>query len=428
MKRKRNKNNKNHLKNKSLGSKIYNVFFDDDDNNFNNVPKNTFSILEVIIITLISILFGIIIGYVITFTHSSYSILNSNPKLKEIINTYDNILENYYEDIDEGDLADSAVKGMISSLDDPYSSYMDLDLTSDFNRTVDGSFVGIGVTIKYENDFNIIIEVNEDGPADKAGLKVGDIIVNVDGNDVSGMNGSQLSDLICGEAGTKVNVTVKRNDKEKSITVTRSVVELDVVSSDVIDYNGESVGYINIDVFSANSYAQFKSALSDLEDKNISSLVIDVRGNPGGHLDQVSKILSLFFNKKTILYQVQSKNSIDKIKSLSNVSRKYPVAVLINNASASASEVLASCFQDNYKKAIVVGTTSYGKGTVQKSQSLVSGSSIKFTTQKWLTSKGEWLNGVGVKPEIEIEQSLEYVNNPSYDTDAQLQEALRKIK
>ena len=156
-------------------------------------------------------------------------------------------------------------------------------------------------------------------------------------------------------------------------------------------------------------------------------MILDVRDNPGGHLLQTKQILSMFFSKKTVLFQIESKQKKQKVKSLSDEVRDYPVAVLINSSSASASEVVASCFQDNYKDALIVGITSYGKGTVQQSQSLKNGTSIKYTTQKWLTSKGKWLNNTGVTPDVEVQLSESYYQNPVHEEDNQLQEAIQRI-
>lgn len=396
----------------------------------NNITSDIsrFSIYEVIVIVLVSILFGIIIGYVVTFTHSSFSSVNNNPKLKELINVYDYIVDEYYDDVDEDKLIDIAVNAMIDSLDDEHSQFIDSSVSSDFNEIVDGAFVGIGATVKIEDDNNIIVDINEDGPAYAAGLRIGDIIINIDGNDTYGMSSTTLSSLIKGIEGSNVNITVNRDGEEINYNVVRSIVEIDVVTGDIIEYDDNKVGLIKINVFSANSYLQFSKVLNDLEGSGIDSLVIDVRGNPGGHLNQVTDILSLFFNKKTILYQIQTKNKVEKVKSKTKDYREYPVAVLINSSSASASEILASCFKDNYKNSIIVGTNSYGKGSIQKSKSLISGSTIKYTTEKWLTSKGKSIDKNGIIPDVIIEQNDDFFEDNNYENDLQLQEALKNIK
>lgn len=384
--------------------------------------KSSFNILEVIVIIFVSIIFGIIVGYIITYTRNS-----SDEDLSEIITTYNDIVDDYYDKVDKKKLSDAAIKGMIDSLEDPHSIFMDSDTATDFNETVDGSFVGIGVTVKFEDEYNTVIAVEKDGPAYKAGINVDDIILAVDDVDVKGIFGDELAKLIRGEAKSKVNILIKRGEEEKKFTVKRDIIEIKSVTGKYFDYNEKNVGYIDISSFASNTAVQFSKELKRLEKKEIEVLVIDVRGNPGGHLSQVREILSNFFDKKTILYQIQSKNSKKKIYSLSNEKRTYPVSILINGTSASASEILASAFQDNYEKAIVVGEKSYGKGSVQKSKSLSSGTSIKYTTQKWLTSKGKSINKKGVKPDLEVKQSDDYYNTPNFNTDNQLQEALKRL-
>lgn len=387
-----------------------------------DTDDNSFTIIEVVIIVLISILFGVVVGYLINYSKNDTT---KDANLSEIVSTYNNIVGTYYKRADKDKLSSAAIKGMVEALEDPYSNYMDTDDTVDFNESVDGSFVGIGVTIQQQEDeYNHIIDMFEDSPAAKAGLKVGDYFIKVDGKEVKGLSGTELSKLIKGKKGTKVVVVIKRGNKEKEITITRDVIELESVSSKMID----NIGYIRIDSFAANTYSQFYKQLNKLEDKKMKSLIIDVRSNPGGHLLQTKQILSLFFNSKTVLYQIESKNTKKKEYSYSNESRKYPVVVLIDSASASASEILASCFQDNYKKATIIGNTTYGKGTVQKTQTLSNGTTIKYTTDKWLTAKGKWLNEKGVKPDIEVNLTEEYANNPCDDTDTQLQEAIKVLK
>jgi len=385
----------------------------------------SFTILEVVLIIIIAILFGVIVGYFINYSRNDTT---KDSNLNEVVSTYNNIVNNYYGDIDKGKLADSAIKGMVESLDDPYSNYMDGSTANDFNESIDGSFTGIGVMIQNGEDYTTVIEVYDDAPAKKAGMQVGDVIIKVNGEDVKGMDGTALAKIIKGKKGTKVNITVKRNDEEISMDVKRDVVDLISVTDKIIEYEGKNIGYIRIDNFAANTYSQFYKSLKALENKKIDSLIIDVRSNPGGHLQQTKQILSLFFDSKTVLYQIKSKGKVEKVYSYSNESRKYPVAVLIDSASASASEILASCFKENYKKVFIIGNTTYGKGTVQKTQTLKDGTTIKYTTETWLTSKGKSINEVGVTPTVEVSLTEKFVENPCDDNDDQLKEALNKLK
>ena len=387
----------------------------------------SFTILEVVLIIFIALLFGVIVGYLINYSRND---VTKDSNLGEIVSTYNNIVNNYYGDIDKNELSEAAVKGMVESLNDPYSSYMEGKTAEEFNETIDGSFTGIGVLIqtKDEEDYTTVIEVYDDSPAKKSGMQVGDIIIKVNGEDVKGKTGSELATIIRGKKGTKVEITVKRGEEEKNLSLKRDVVDLISVTDKIIEYDGKNIGYIRIESFASNTYSQFYKSLKALESKKIDSLIIDVRSNPGGHLQQTKQILSLFFNSRTVLYRIKSKGKTEKVYSYSNESRKYPVAVLIDSASASASEILASCFKENYKKVYIVGNTTYGKGTVQKTQTLSNGTTIKYTTESWLTSKGKSINNVGVTPTVEVFLTEEYVNNPCDDTDSQLKEALNQLK
>lgn len=387
-----------------------------------------FSIFEVIIVTFISIIFGIIVGYILTYTSTPIKAIKSDPNLEEIISAYNTLKNNYYDDVDEVSLADNAIKGMVSSLNDSYSSFMDNKTAESFNESVDGFFVGIGVTIMYSDGYNQIIKVDDSGPGDKAGLKVNDIILSVDGNSVKGVYGEELTSLIKGKSGSKVKIMIKRGNVTKTVTVKRGIIEIENVTSHLLEENGKKIGYINVAVFASNTFKQFRKNLSRMEKKNAEALIIDLRDNPGGHLSQTRDILSMFFDKKTVLYELQNKNKVSKIYSSSNDTRNYPIVILVNGNSASASEVMASCFNDNYKNATIVGTKTYGKGTVQQTVKLSSGTSFKYTTEKWLTSKGKTVDGVGINPDINIELDQRYYSNPTYENDLQVQKAVEILK
>lgn len=402
------------------------------DNFFNNLEfdlenDSKFSIFEVVIIIFISIVFGIIVGYILTYTRSPLGSVKNNSKLSEIISTYNSIKDNYYKEIDDDTLVNAAVSGMIGSLDDKYSNYMDSSTTDSFNESVEGSFVGIGITIMFDGEYNKIIAVDDKGPSKKS-LKVDDLIVEVSGKDVKGVYGDDLRKLIRGKVGTTVKIKVLRNNKYLTFSIKRTNIEIETVKSNYFDVESKRIGYLDVDVISSNTYKQFNKNLKRLENKNIDSLILDLRDNPGGHLSQTREILSMFFNKKTVLYQLKDKNTKKKIYSFSSETRSYPIVILVNDGSASASEIITSCFMENYKNIRVVGTTTYGKGTVQQSRQLSTGTSIKYTVQEWLTSKGKSINEKGIKPDEELLMNSEYYSNPTYNTDNQLQKAIEILK
>lgn len=395
--------------------------------NFDLENDSKFSIFEVVIIIFISIVFGIIVGYVLTYTRSPLGSVKSNSKLSEIISTYNSIKNNYYKEIDDDTLVNAAVSGMIGSLDDKYSNYMDSITTDSFNESVEGSFVGIGITIMFDGEYNKIIAVDDKGPSKKS-LKVDDLIVEVSGKDVRGIYGDDLRKLIRGKVGTTIKIKVLRNNKYLTFSIKRTNIEIKTVKSNYFDVENKKIGYLDVDVISSNTYKQFNKNLKRLENKNIDSLIIDLRDNPGGHLSQTKEILSMFFNKKTVLYQLKDKDTKKKIYSSSNETRSYPIVILVNDGSASASEIITSCFMENYNNIKVVGTTTYGKGTVQQSHQLSTGTSIKYTVQEWLTSRGKSINEKGIKPDEELLMNSEYYSNPTYNTDNQLQKAIEILK
>ena len=371
---------------------------------------NGFNTVEVIVIILISILFGVVVGCVLSSTRTFGTIVSD--EVNEIVSTYDSILENYYEDVDPSELADAAVSGMIGILDDPYSVYMNSDDTDSFLENVNGSFVGIGVTVLWSDNTFRVVEIIDESPADVAGLKIDDFITKVDSKDVTNLNIDELSSLMKGKAGSKVNISVLRGQEELTFNIKRKLVEIPSVKSDIFE---DKIGYISIDSFSATTSDQFSKSLKNLENSNINSLIIDVRDNPGGKLGQVNKILDMFMAKKTVLYKIETKGKAKDIYADNSDKRDIPVVVLVNHESASASEILASSFQDNYKNATIVGSVTYGKGTIQKAVELSSGASIKYTTQKWLTPKGKWINEVGIIPDEVINQSDNYLSNASFE-------------
>lgn len=392
---------KKKTKKKKKNSKKNFSFFQDLSNHFE--LDSNFTLFEVIIIILISVIFGVIIGYLLTYGNSNLRRVRSDSNLGEIVGTYNNIIDNYYGKLDKDKLSTYAIKGMISSLDDPYSSFMDKNSTDSFNESVDGEYVGIGVTVEYHDEYNHILSVTKDGPAFKAGIQQGDTLLSIDGQDCHNMLPDKLRSLVDGEVGTITSLQILRGEDILTFSVKRNVIEVHNVIYDVIEKDKIKIGYIKINLFSSNSYDQFEEALQSLEKKKIKRLIIDVRDNPGGHLAQVSKVLSLFFDKKTVLYQIETKGSKKKIYSTTDEKRTYPIVVFINGETASAAEVMAACFQDNYKDATIIGTNSYGKANVQKSLSLSTGTSIKFTIEKWLSPKGKSVSGKGITPDERVE-------------------------
>ena len=389
--------------------------------------KELYTSKEVIIVMIFSIGIGILMcfGGISIITGKNY--LAVTKDLKKVVDTYYAIVDNYYGELDRDKLIDGAVEGMISSVGDTFTSYSDTDSTSSFDETINGSYEGIGCTVATLEDGTIsVIDMFEDSPSYKAGLKVGDIILKVDGESYEGKNSNDISNYIKNSGKSKIVLTVKRNNEEKDISINLSKVEIPHVSGKVIEQDSKKIGYIKISLFASNSYKQFKNKLDELEKSNIDDLIIDVRDNNGGYLSSVTDICNLFLDKGKVIYQLEDSKGKVKKKDTTKEKRKYDIVVLINGGSASASEILASAIKESYGGDIV-GTNSYGKGTVQQTKKLLDGSMIKYTTQKWLTPDGNSINGVGVTPTKVVELNEEYFNNPTTENDNQLQEAIKLI-
>ena len=388
------------------------------------IKKEGFSYPEMVIIMIIAILFGFLIGNVVSITKKETTNSSVPSELKEFVDTYNDIVNNYYDKVNKEELIDAGIKGMINYLDDPYATYFDGTSSTNFNQTLEGNYEGIGIEVTLDNKKVKITKVFADTPAKKAGIKVGDYITKVNAESVEGKSLSDVVSLIKNAKNKEVEITITRDNQEKAMKVTRTTVDMPYTSSKVYEEKGKKIGYLKIEMFSNNITKQVKKELESLKKKNIDKLVIDVRDNPGGYLTQVTEILSLFMTKKDVIYQLQTKNNKEKVYSTSSkATYNYPVVVLINENSASASEILASAFKETYN-AEIVGVNSYGKGTVQKTGDLNNGDTIKYTVQKWLTPKGNWINEKGVTPTKEVKLELKENETLTEDNDNQLKAAI----
>ncbi len=388
--------------------------------------KVGFSFSEVIIIMIIAIMFGFLLGNIINFTVVDKK---SNDKdLKELVSTYNNIIDNYYKDVNKEELIDAGIQGMINYLDDPYATYFSDDASKKFNDELSGTYEGIGIQIKLDGDKVVITDVFDDSPAKDVGLKKNDIILKIDDNSVNGKTLNEVVSMISiKNSKSKVKVTVERDGDQVDFSLSKGKIETPNIVSKMYENNGRKIGYLRIEVFSLNTYKQFNKALKELEKNSIDGLVIDVRDNPGGYLSQVKDVLSLFLSKKQVLYQLQTKDVKEKVYgSRSTIKRKYPVSVIINEESASASEILASAFKESYGSHII-GVNSFGKGTVQSASDLSSGDTIKYTVQKWLTPKGNWINEKGVVPTDRCENVLKEGEVLTDDNDVMLKKAIETV-
>lgn len=391
------------------------------------LSEEKFNLLELILLIVISFIFGIFISEAFIYNDVKIEKFESNKVLSEIEKVYNTIIDEYYTDLNQDELKKSAVNGMLNYLKDGYSTYIDEESSKEFTEQVDGEYYGIGLEMTLgEDGYPYISKIFDNTPAYDAELNLNDKIIKVEGQDIKGKNLNEVSSIIKGEENKSINITVLRSDIELEKQLVTKKIHIPSVSSRIIEKDSKKIGYIDISIFALNTDEQFKKSLEKLEEEGMDSLIIDVRDNVGGHLSTVANILNLFFNKDEVLYQIDRKGVIEKTYGVSNDVRNYKIVVLTNYNSASGSEILASAFKES-KNSEIIGTKTFGKGTVQKLIELDNGSMMKITSETWLTSKGNFIDKEGVSPTIEIELSKEYKLNPTDENDNQLQKALEII-
>lgn len=378
------------------------------------VKKNAqFNLIEVIILVLISsILFGALCSLLVYNNYdkiASVDINNSNNnKLDEFIESYNHIINSYVKEVDESKLLDAAIEGMYNYLDDDYSMYLDEDLTETLNEQLNGEYTGIGVEITVNANGEVVInKVFSNSPALEAGLKPGDILTHLDGEDLVGKDVSYFADTVKGSDKTSFEVTFKRNNVSKTVTIVKKRVSIDSVTSK--EYG--NIGYIEITTFSGTTKDQVEQKINTFSN-NIDSVLIDLRGNTGGYLSAAYEIGDLFIQKGKVIYQLKDKNArISEYKAKSGVLRNFKkIGVLVNGASASASEVLALALKES-AGAKIIGTKSYGKGTVQETKQLNSGAMIKYTSAYWLSPNGNSINEIGITPDVNLTENDKMLDN-----------------
>lgn len=350
-------------------------------------------------------------------------VMNKITAIESLIDTY------FLNEVDDQTLADGIYKGLLESLDDPYSCYYTADEYKQLMESSAGVYCGIGASVSQNavTGIKTIVKVFEEGPAYKAGLLPGDIIVKVDGEDVTGCDLTEVVSRMKGEEGTEVVVSVTRDQKETplDVKITRAKVEYPTVASKMLD---GKIGYISVAEFDKITSTQFRSAIDNLEDQGMQGLVIDLRNNPGGRLETVVDMLDRMLPKGLIVYQEDKNGRCDEEYSTDKEKFEQPLAVLINGNSASASEVFAGAIQD-YGIGTLIGTTSFGKGIVQSILPLNDGTAIKVTVSKYFTPKGRNIHGIGIEPDITVELDESIANQLSieYENDTQLQKAVEVL-
>lgn len=385
--------------------------------NKDNLKKN--GLFELIVTIVLAILLLLLVGYFVgresNFKDDNY--LTANKEIQKFIEEYNYILENYYGDIDKDELILSAIKGMLSSLDE-YSQFIDTT-SNNTDITLEGEYVGVGIGVVNDAVGNIIIsQIYPNSPALEAGIQVNDVIVKFNDESLKNTTTTELVEKI--DKVDNMKLTILRDEEEIEFELEKSKIILQSVEYEMKDNN---IGYIKVDIFAKNTNQQFAEALKKLENQGLNGLIIDLRNNSGGHLSSVKDMISLFLDSNHVIYQIEDKDSVEKVYSSGNKDAEYQIVILQNLNSASASEVMASALREQLG-AYIIGNTSYGKGTVQRLQTVSDIGKYKLTVEKWLTSNGDWIDGVGIKPDLELSLSDDYKKDPILANDNQYQAAI----
>ena len=393
--------------------------------------KNIKENIRLAIIIVIYMIIGSVFTMFIKENNNSVNYSYSSKDRKEfnsLYETYDTIMKDYYKSVDSNTLIEGAINGMLGSLNDEHTMYFDKKSKEAFDSELSGNYYGIGAQIQLTGEGTIkITKVFNDSPAEKAGLKAEDVFVSVDGVSVKGKNATEVANMLKSNTVKTSKIVIKREGNEINFDVTKENITLFSVSSEMLKNNNKNIGYLSVSIFGQKTYSQFKDALLKLESQNMDSLIIDLRGNTGGYLYTVTNMLEEFVGKDNIMYQIQSSNGVKKYKSSKETSRKYKIVILVDENSASASEIMAASMKENYG-AILVGKTTYGKGTVQTTKNLSNGSMIKYTIEKWLTPNGKNIDKEGITPDYDVNIGDSYLNSPTKENDMQLKKALDLLK
>ena len=357
----------------------------------------------------------------------SSSVLADSATVEKVEYLEKLIDQEYLGDIDKSDLAEGIYAGLLYGLGDVYSRYYTAEEYAQETASTDGSYVGIGVSIQKNKNGGVqIAECYEGGSGKKAGLISGDVITAIDDTDVTDMELSEVVRLIRQNEGRNIVLTVQRENEESPLSITVEVtnVELPAVFSEMLD---EETGYIQITQFTGVAPQQYKEAFADLKEQGMEKMIVDLRDNPGGLLTSVCDILREILPKGRIVYTEDKYGNREEETCDGEKELDIPLAVLVNESSASASEIFAGAVQD-YGIGKIVGTTTYGKGVVQELRPLNDGSAVKLTISDYYTPNGNSINKVGIKPDIEVKLAAELLNKTdiTHEEDNQLQEA-RKV-
>ncbi len=387
--------------------------------------------------TIMLVLLTAIITFIIT-SISMYNVLGkktiktltNSSSIESTFNNFKKFIEKkYIGTIDEEKMLESAIKGYVEGLDDEYSEYITKEEMKEYMEETNGKYVGIGVYISNNTQTNqiVVLMPMKGSPAEEAGMKSGDIITKIDGVEYKGEDLSKASNALKQEEGTKVKVEILRDNQTIELEIERKTIKINHVESDVIN---NSIGYIQISTFDDGCYDEFKQKIDELKTKNIKSLIIDLRNNGGGIVEEAINIADLFTTKNSTLLITTGKNTEEEItKAKKDKEIDMPIVILVNENTASASEILTAAIKENCDKVTIVGKTTFGKGVIQTIFTLTDGSGLKLTTNEYYTPKRNKINKIGIKPDVEVDfPENESVYSIEKQKDTQLQKAIELLK
>lgn len=367
-----------------------------------------FGLLETIIIILVTAIATSITTGIILYnsykdnTGLTYDEITEDKALQEFLEVYSSLSTEYYEEVDKTKMLESAIDAMTKYLGDKYTTYLSEEERILLEEQLKGEYTGIGVLI----EGNTIKQVFDNSPALASGVKVGDVIIKVNGEDVKDKDATYITNAIK-KNSDQATISFLRNEEEIELTIKFSQLNVPAISYEVLDDN---IGYIYISSFSNTLAVQVKEALTKLEKQDIKSLIIDVRDNSGGYLSAAYDLAGLFIEKGKTIYSLSDNKNKVTYDDKTEEHQTYPIVVLVNENSASASEILAAALKESYD-AILVGKTTYGKGKVQQTKQLSDGSMVKYTSAKWYTPNDICIDGIGLTPDYEINLDIIYGEN-----------------
>lgn len=338
------------------------------------------------------------------------------------------IQSNYYQEVDEDVLLEGALGGLFDAVGDPYTAYYDKEEFQSYLEQLENSYVGIGVVVTMDDDDRVTVVSPIDGsPGQKAGLMPGDKILRVDGEDLTDMSLEEVVGRIKGEEGTQVTLTILKDSD--GVVVDKILVREEIILTSVSSQVVDGIGYLSISQFESYTYDEFTKQLDQLLDQGVEAIVFDLRDNPGGLMSAVVSVLDRIMGGSVIVYTEDRQGNRQYERSTDSEMLEIPMAVLINEGSASASEIFAGAIQDT-EQGLIIGTTSFGKGIVQRMSDLQDGTGYKITISEYFTPNGRNIHGVGIVPDIEVEIDEEFYYGPDYtlEEDPQFQRAVEELK